>query len=545
MKKISAVHTGTSRKTAGRLLSLLKEMASQGRTVAGDLSGIIAQMRSVPAPDDEPFVFVTDLQANEKLLRGALLNCGDVTYRKFNAGKQQALLVYAKNIVDKQVLERCVLSAIFRSPSQSAPDMETIAFHILTAAEVKVITGGKEVIEGILSGKAALLVHGCRQALIIDALNPPKRFVERSEIESVIRGPHDSFNETFADNLALIRRRSKDSHLKMVIYQIGERTKTMVGMLYIDDLAKPSLIAEVDRRLQEIHIDKILSSSAIEEQLIDKIWTPFPQIQYTERPDKAVSALYDGRVCLVVDNTAVVLQLPITYQNIMQSPEDYTTPAVVTSLIRFTRFISSFVAVFLPAIYVSIVSYHPGMLASTLALSIAELRARTPFPSFLEAAIMEALLEIFQEAVTRLPEKIAGAAGIVGAIVIGTTVVQAGLVNPLLVVVTAITGLSSYTMPSYNFAMALRFFRIPILILGSILGMYGVVIGFVLLVTHMCALRSFGESFFGGLFDISLARDWKDGLIRFPSSLVKYRSKQIGPLDATKVPGVDDGKFRK
>ncbi|MPN23871.1 Spore germination protein B1 [bioreactor metagenome] len=168
------------------------------------------------------------------------------------------------------------------------------------------------------------------------------------------------------------------------------------------------------------------------------------------------------------------------------------------------------------------------MLPTTLAISIAELRARTPFPSFLEAVLMESLLEIFQEAIIRLPKKIAGAAGVVGALVIGTTVVEAGLVNPLLVVVVATTAIASFTMPNYGYAMALRFLRVPMLFLASILGMYGVMLGYLAITVHMCSLKSFGESYLGSILDISLLSDWKDMLIRLPLRSLESRPEQYG-----------------
>jgi spore germination protein KA/spore germination protein len=232
--------------------------------------------------------------------------------------------------------------------------------------------------------------------------------------------------------------------------------------------------------------------------------------------------------------------MPATLQDFMQSVDDYTLRPTVASLVRLTRYFSLLLAIFMPAFYISIMSYHPGMLPATLAISVAQLRVRTPFPSFMEAFFMEAFLEIFQEAVSRLPQRLSAAAGVIGALVIGTTVVEAGLVNPLLVVVVALAGLASYSMPSYNFAAALRFFRIPVLIAGTIFGLYGVMISFIVLVVYLCSLQSYGESYLGDLFDITLQEDWKDGVVRLPAQFLKNRPKRLGAQDRKRV-GDDSG----
>jgi spore germination protein KA/spore germination protein len=227
--------------------------------------------------------------------------------------------------------------------------------------------------------------------------------------------------------------------------------------------------------------------------------------------------------------------VPASFQDFMQAVDDYTERPAVASLVRFSRYIAVFIAVFLPSIYVSIVSFHPGMLPSGLAFSIAELRSRTPFPSLLEAFLMEALLEIFQEAIVRLPQKLSQAAGVVGALVIGTTVVEAALVNALLVVVVALTGLSSFSMPSYTFALTFRFFRVAALMSAAMLGLYGVGISFIMMIVFLCSVRVYGESYLGNLLDISLLEDWKDGLVRFPVKFLSSRPKRLGAKDKTRI----------
>ena len=337
------------------------------------------------------------------------------------------------------------------------------------------------------------------------------------------------------DNIVLLRRRTHDHNFKVLKITVGLRNKTTVAVVYIANLVKPGLVAELQRRLTASQFDRLLVSNFLEEKLIDHPWSPFPQTHVTEWPTKVMAALYEGRAALLVDNTPNCIIVPCTITSLMQTIEDYTTQSVVASLIRVTRYVAAIVAIFLPAVYVAIVAYHPGMLPTPLVISIAQLRAGTPFPSLLEVLMMEILLEIFQEAVVRLPTKISAAAGVVGALVIGTTVVQAGLVNPLLVVVMATTAIASYSMVSYNLSIALRFLRVPVLIAAAMLGLYGAVLAAMVLLIHLCSLRSFGESYLGGTFNTAIFSDWKDQLIRLPAPFMTTRPTEYGPQDKKRM----------
>lgn len=534
--KLSVRVPVASIETARKKLGLLHQFLEESYSLPDDIAKVVSDLRKVTAADNQPFVFTTNIDENETLLRSILENCDDIRYRRFSGGNRRVLMVYLSGMVDKILLEKSIVEAIIKDSAETGMpnDAESLIHHLLTAVEVTIVTKADTAIQNLLAGHTLLLVDGMFEVIVVEAKKHVKRSVEKSESEDIIRGPRHAFNETLDDNVVLLRRTARDADLKVKLIKIGQRTQTAVAIVYVADLVKPGLAAEVERRLRKANTDKATSSFSIEELIIDHPWTPFPQAQGTERPDKVIAAVYEGRVGIIVDNTPIALLVPTTFASLMQTSDDYTTPALVVSLIRATRILSSFIAIFLPAIYLSAVSYHPGMLPTTLAISIAELRTRTPFPSLLEVIMMESLLEIFQEAIIRLPQKIAGAAGVVGALVIGTTVVQAGLVNPLLVVVVAITALASFSMPTFGFGMALRFFRVPMLVLGSILGLYGVIMGFIAIVIHLCSLTSFGETFAGGLFDVTLMEDWKDTIIRTPANTLQARTKEFGSQDRTR-----------
>ena len=248
-----------------------------------------------------------------------------------------------------------------------------------------------------------------------------------------------------------------------------------------------------------------------------------------------VAGLYEGRVAIICDNTPIAMLVPCTYNQLIQTTDDYTFQPIIASFIRLSRHLSVVIAIFTPGLYVALVSYQTGILPSSLMLKIAELRAEAPFPAFLEAVMMEIIIELFQEATARLPERLVIAASVVGGFVIGTTVVEAGIANPLLVVLTATAAIAAYTIPSYPLNMALRWLRVPTLLLASIFGLYGIAISALFILVHMASLNSFGESYLGSLFDVSMLQDWKDMLVRFPIRQLRTRPKVFGPSDRTRL----------
>lgn len=555
--KISKHMPGEALAVIQKRLENLECLIQQGIEIDGSLQGIAAKLRQVVAMPGEPFALTRSLQENKKHLDQVFADSDDIKMRSFSAGESQALLVYVNGMADTTVLEESVLPVLMRgvtgnhqryflnndqksSASPDANSIMTITQQLLSVAEVKVLSRPTQAIEEVLTGNAILLVDGISDIIAVHCAKFPKRSVEEAKMEGGLRGSHDGFTETLTDNIVLVRRRTKDANCKVQMLKIGVRTKNMVAIIYVDNLVKKGLVEEILRRLESITVDKATTSFAIEELLVEHPWSPFPQMQSTEKPEVIASALYEGRVCILVDNTPAALLIPCTYKYVMQASDDYTQQPVIASLVRFTRHFAALLAVYLPALYTGIVSFHPAILPTSLAISIAEIRSRTPFPSIVEVAMILAMLEIFQEALVRLPQRLVSGASMVGGFVIGTTVVQAGLINPLLVVVIAVTAIASYSMVFYNFGLALRVLRVPMIILASTLGLYGVVLGMIAVTIHLSAIKNFGESYLGGFLEITLLEDWKDSVLRFPRKFLTARPKELGVQDRTRVGGGND-----
>ena len=368
---------------------------------------------------------------------------------------------------------------------------------------------------------------------MVDAKGFPQRSVSNSENEVVLRGPQEAFTEPLRVNTALIRRRLRTDQLKFEEFILGRYTQTTVELVYLEGVANDNIIAEVRRRLDNIkNVDSILDGSCVEQYIEDAPFSVFPQLQYTERPDKVAASLLEGRVALVIDGSPNVLLLPLMFIQLLQSPEDYYNRVVSGTFMRWIRYMGLLIAATLPSLYVAITSYHPEMLPLSLLLSIATAREGVPFPAFVEALIMELSFELLREASIRLPGAIGNTIGIVGALVIGEAAVSAHLVAPQMVIVVAITAIGSFTVPSVEASYPIRLIRFPLMLLAAAFGLYGVMLGLLAVLVHLVNLRSFGFPYLEPLAPLKL-NELRDVLVRAPRWLMMLRPQFREPAKQT------------
>ena len=316
--------------------------------------------------------------------------------------------------------------------------------------------------------------------------------------------------------------------------QLGRRSKTDVAYVYIKGITDPGLITELEERLSRVDIDQIFSSGHLEQLIEDSSNSPFPQMQATERPDKTVANLMEGRIAILTDNSPFALLVPATFAQFFQSPEDYSERWITSSFIRALRWIASFLAVFTPAVYIALVSFHSGLIPVRLALSISATRSGVPFPSIVEAIMMETTIELLRESGARLPKPIGQTIGIVGGLIIGEAAVNAGLTSPTMVIVVSLTAIASFVIPTYSAAISLRTMRFPLMILAGTLGLYGVMIGFIAINIQLISMKSFGMSYMAPQSPLIL-EDLKDFVIRGPAKKMKKRPVQSYAIDMVRM----------
>ncbi|MET3504551.1 spore germination protein [Halalkalibacter oceani] len=446
--------------------------------------------------------------------------------------KRKAALYYVEGLVDSKKVEQVsrTLMAMKEEELLELEDKET-GFLALLQEQYLALEGSHtfqsfdEAIPQLLAGESLLIIDGLPSLIIIASKKAKGRSVEEPQSEVVIRGPRDGFTENIQTNIVLIRQRVRDVSFKVQTTSLGLRSKRKVAILYLKDLVTQNVIDEVTYRIASIETDDIAETGVLEQFIEDNVLSPFPQISHTERPDKTAAHLLNGQVVILVDGTPFSLVAPITFHQLFKSPEDYYDRWLIGSLIRFLRYVAAFFTVFLPSIYIAIVSFHQGMVPTTLALSIAGSREGVPFPIFAEAMLMEATFELLREAGNRLPRPIGQTVGIVGGIIIGDAAVRAGIVSPIMVIVVALTAISSFTFPAYNVAITFRILRFSVMIAAALFGLYGIVISYILINIHLVGLRSFGSYYLSPYAPFN-SKDWLDLVIRAPVSLLKMRTKE-------------------
>ncbi|MCL6635674.1 MAG: spore germination protein [Peptococcaceae bacterium] len=478
-----------------------------------------------------------DLDENLRRFKEVFSQCDDIVFREFVFAQNPAIklgIVYIDGLVDKHQLSDQIMRALALEVPMSLPGSEitkAAAWQLikergLCIHQVRETDKLGEVVEGVLSGDTVLLVDGHARAIINGARAWEARDVQESDAEAVVRGPREGFVETLRINTSLLRRRIKSPNLKIEFFKIGEVTRTDVALVYIRGIVNDKLVAEVKERLNRIRIDGILESGYIEELIEDNPRSPFSLINHTERPDKVAAYLLEGRVAVMVDGSPVVLTAPSLFAEYIQSTEDYYERFYIASAVRVIRLLTLVMSLLLPSLYVAVVTYHHELLPTALLLSVAAQREAVPFPAFVEVLVMEIAFEILREAGVRLPRQIGQAVSIVGALVVGDAAVRAGLVAPATVITVALTGISSF-IHGYSMAISMRLLRFPIMVLAATLGLFGVISGVIIIVVHLCTLRSFGVPYLSPLAPVSVG-DLKDVVVRAPWWAMLTRPRLTG-----------------
>jgi len=402
--------------------------------------------------------------------------------------------------------------------------------RLLTVNEVKLVKTFPELITFVLSGETAILIDGSGQALIANTRGWEHRPISEPLTESVIRGPRVGFNEIMKTNTAQIRRWIRDPNLRIKAFQLGRRSKTDIAVAYIEGIANPEVVDEVQRRLKKIDIDGIIESSYIEEMIEDSPFSVFPTVQDTERADRVVAALLQGRVAIITDNTPFVLLVPVTFWSLYYAAEDYYHRWPLASLLRFVRFIAFLFSLYLPAFFIALSTFSPELIPFKLAVAIAGSREGVPFPVFIEVFLMEIAIEIIREASIRLPGPLGQTIGIVGGFILGDAAVRAGIISPIITVIVALTAISSFTAPSFAVAIGTRILRFPLMIIAAVGGLFGISMATILLIIHLASIKSFGTPYLSP-FTPFKPEDMKDTLFRVPWWAMTYRPGMYRPFD--------------
>ncbi|MCL6627651.1 MAG: spore germination protein, partial [Alicyclobacillus shizuokensis] len=402
-----------------------------------------------------------------RLIEEMLGENDDLVIRDFRVCQtHDAAAAYFANIVNRDTSNENIFRPLMdMKPSAARARLrgralrEVIVKEALHHEEVYLRTDMIEVIEDIMHGHTAVFVEGCDKVIVVDARMVPHRTPEQPYTEQVIRGARDGFVEQLSTNITLLRYRLQTPNFRIKMMKIGRLSRTKVAVCYVEGLVRPALVQEVLDRLKMIHVDGVLDAGTLEQFIEDNHWSPFPQVQNSERPDKCVASLLEGRIVILTDGTPFSLIVPAVFVQFYQTMDDYSERWLMASLVRLVRLVALIFSLVFPSIYVSIIAFNPELIPTNFAVAVAGGRAGVPFPAVVEVLVMEISMEVLREATLRLPQQVGGALSIVGVLIVGQSAVAAGFASPITVVIIALTTIGSFATPAYNAAIALRILR--------------------------------------------------------------------------------------
>lgn len=483
-----------------------------------------------------------NLRENLEEVKKTLGGSTDIVIREIVAGTDGTIslaVIYTEGLADKNFIQDFIIKPLMLTireteiSDQGAEALDTKSIlknFALANGEINEIGDFDALFQHILCGDTVILLEGYTKGFSIGSKGWEDRGINEPSSQTVIRGPKDGFSETLRTNTALVRRKIKDPNLWIETKPIGKKTRTDVALIYLNGVADDKIVEEVRQRLNKIDIDAILESGYIEELIQDKAYSPFPTIFNTERPDTLAAGILEGRIALIIDGTPFALLVPAVFVQFFQSSEDYYQRFDVSFLIRLMRFLSFFLALITPSAYIAVTTFHQEMLPTQLLISLAAQREGTPFPALIEALLMELTFEILREAGVRMPRAIGSAISIVGALVLGQAAVEAGIVSSAMIIVVSLTAISNFVMPAINMAISVRMLRFPLMFLAATFGLFGMIIGLIAIVLHLCSLRSFGVPYMSPMAPFKL-KDQKDVIFRTPMSRMFTRPTFLKPKD--------------
>ena len=397
--------------------------------------------------------------------------------------------------------------------------------NALGTSDATYFTTIEEAGDGLLTGEAIFFVDGFAKAVKIPDDGYPNMGVNEADSEKVVRGSNEGFGDSVKQNAALIRKRIRSPQVKVKEKKAGVRSNTNVYLVYMEGIVYPELVAKIEEQLDGFEIDGVLDSGVIEQLSEEKWYSPFPQFQTTERPDRAAMSILDGRVVVLSDNSPIALILPTDYNSFIKTSDDYYNRWEIASFERLLRYLASFFAMTLPGLYLAVTNFHTQILPTTLLLSFADARSGVPFPAVIEVIIMELSFELLREAGVRLPGAMGNTIGIVGGLIIGQAAVEANLVSPIVVIVISFTALCSFAVPNEEFATAFRLLKFFFIGICAWLGFFGFLAGLLAVLIHLSHLKSFGVPYLVPFVaaDLNDYEDERDFLWRQPLRLLWKR----------------------
>lgn len=470
----------------------------------------------------------------------------DIQMREFTLkGKVpvKIMMAYIDGMVDKQLLTLSLLQPLMlfeyeKDGLVGTSLLDKMVEHLIPYLQIQRFKTFQEATAGINSGDCVLFIEGANEALDLDVKGYKTRGIGKAEIEKTTRGSQAAFGESLRQNTALLHAMLQSTDFVTELFPLGKINAKNCGVMYIDGIVNETAKKELIRRIKGTKRDEVFDAGAFS-QMIARNRLQFPENMSTERPDRVIAALMQGRLAVMVDGDPFAYIAPVNLWDFFHSPEDYEMRLPSAVFMRILRYLGLLMAFLLPSFYIALVSFHYEAIPTEILLAIAGYRQSVPFPSIVELLLMILSFELIREATLRVPGQLGGTIGIVGAIVLGQAAVTAKIVSPLLVVIVAITGLASYVIPEYRFGFAIRITQYGMLVAAAMFGLVGVSIGLVLIMLQLTGLKSLGVPFLAPIIPrTSTVRD----VLRVPSAGGGdlWRPDELSPRRIQKKPSAGE-----
>lgn len=482
-----------------------------------------------PLKDIEPKKIFTKMSENLDFLKykyNALIST-DVIIREFSLlahdTQYNAFVMYIDGMVDSPTINEFILSPLMirnrantfdekqkkfvseetidkvkikKTKTEKESNLTEFIYNsLIPQNSVTKVTEFSDIYTAINMGDCVLIVDSLDTAFDLDVKGFKQRSIDTPSNEVVVRGSQEAFVESIRTNTSMIRRIVNNENLVFETSRVGKITKTQVAIGYIKNIANPNLVSEVTYRINNLDIDYLISSGQLEQLIQDDPNSLFPQTIATERPDKTTNFLLEGRVIVLVNGSPFALIMPGVFTDFLSSPEDLNLKYQFSNLEKIVRLISAMLSILLPGLYIAITNYHQELIPTELLFTIAAARESVPFPTVVEILLMEVSFELIREAGLRVPTPLGTTIGIVGALVLGEAAVSATLVSPILIIIVAITGICSFSIPDFSLSFTFRIYRFIYIALGYFAGFLGISVGIFIQLILMCNLQSFGSSY--------------------------------------------------
>lgn len=441
-------------------------------------------------------------------------NATDIIYKEIMIKNQKVTLVYSEVLTSGYDISNVILKNISKIINENidvGDDLFQFFLNSIPNHNVKKAKDYNDLLYKLFNGFSLFIIDE-NNSFTMETRANLDRGINTVDSELSVRGPKDSFTETFNKNLGLVRKRIKSEHLWVDSKELGKQTKTKIGILYMENIAEQELVNHVSNKLDKINIDGIIDSGYLKEYLIEDSHL-FPTITTTERPDVVAMALLEGKIAILVDNSPYVLILPCFFIDLFHTPDDYYQKPINITFIRIIRLCAFFISILIPAYYIAITTHNHDSITTDLLLNFLSQRTTVPFPALVEALLMTIAFEILRESDMRMASTMGTAVSILGGLVLGDAAVSAGIISPIMIIVVAISAISGLVFTSIELTSAIRWWRIIFMILAASLGIYGIMLGLILLIMKLSSIKVLDKPYLAPFAPL-ISEEQKDAIIR-------------------------------